>query len=186
MAENLKTGQYRNGNAIPTNLDNTAWQYTTSGAYAIYDNDPANDATYGKLYNWYAVDDSRGLCPTGWHVPSDDEWKEMEMHLGMSLTEANSTWWRGTDEGGKMKSTSSLWNSPNEGATNESGFSGLPGGVRNLSGGFGDIGTKGYWWSSTKHSTYDAWYRLLYYSFGYVYRVTGNKGFGISVRCLRD
>ncbi len=189
MAENLKTSQYRNGDAIPTGLSAEAWENTDEGnigAYAVYNDDPANDVTYGKLYNWYAVDDSRGLCPTGWHVSSDAEWKEMEMHLGMSLSEANSAGYRGTDEGGKMKSTSSLWNSPNVGATNESGFSGLPGGRRNYGGSFGDIGGNGYWWSSTELSASFAWYRKLYYDGSGVYRFDYYKRTGRSVRCLRD
>jgi len=142
MAENLKTTRYRNGDAIPANLDNAQWQNTTSDAYAVYphgDVDGINSEeemvdAYGKLYNWYAVDDERGLCPTGWHIPSDDEWKQLEMYLGMTREDADNpgSISRGIDEGGKMKSirtepdTHPRWDSPNEGVTNESGFSGLP------------------------------------------------------------
>jgi uncharacterized protein (TIGR02145 family) len=91
----------------------------------------SNKVTYGLLYTWYAVDDSRTIAPKGWHVPTDEEWKELEMYLGMSQSEADDTYWRGTDEGGKLKATGTeYWNSPNEGANNESGYSALPGGFR--------------------------------------------------------
>ncbi len=179
MKENLKTSKYRNGDPIPTNLSNFDWQNTTSGAYAIYNNDVANNATYGKLYNWYAVADSRNLCPVGWHVPSDAEWTTLINFLG-GIYEA----------GGKLKSTSSLWTAPNTGATNESGFSGLPGGVRNVNnnGNFTNFGTDGAWWSSSPYTTADSWYFGLSYSVGssYLGNLGVNKAFGFSVRCLRD
>jgi uncharacterized protein (TIGR02145 family) len=176
MAENLKTSKYRNGDPIPTNLTDAAWSVATTGAYAIYNNDAANNTTYGKLYNWYAVVDSRNLCPTGWHVPSDGEWTILEDFLlgGSSVA------------GGKLKSTSSLWNTPNTGATNESGFSGLPGGGRDNGGGtYYRIGSYGYWWSSTGPSA-DAWLRSLNYNNGDSRRFDTNKQFGFSVRCLKD
>jgi uncharacterized protein (TIGR02145 family) len=187
MAENLKTTKYRNGNAIPTNLSNTDWWNTTAGACAIYNNDAANNTAYGKLYNWYAVADSRNLCPTGWHVPSDTEWKTLEISLGMSVSDADLTGLRGAAQniGGKMKSTTG-WNAPNTGATNESGFSGLPGGLRNYHGPYKSIVYYGYWWSSTEHSTTDALYRYLFYFYGNSYRLDDDKHYGYSVRCLRD
>jgi uncharacterized protein (TIGR02145 family) len=175
MNKNLRVSKYRNGNPIPTNLINTTWQNTTSGAYAIYDNTATNDSIYGKLYNWYAVADPRGLCPVGWHVPSDAEWSTLENFLdGSSVA------------GGKMKSVSPLWLSPNSGATNSSGFSGLPGGNRNSSGTYVNVGYLGYWWSSTQFSTTSAWLRSLFYNNGDVNRNYYFKRFGFSVRCVRD
>jgi uncharacterized protein (TIGR02145 family) len=175
MKENLKTTKYRNGSPIPTNLNNTDWENTTGGAYAIYNNDPVNNSIYGKLYNWYAVADPRGLCPVGWHVPSDAEWTILENFLGGSSV-----------AGGKMKSVSPLWVSPNTGATNFSGFSGLPAGLRSAYGPYYDIGLDGDWWSSTQDSTNVAWYRYLFHNVGNVIRDDNFKGGGFSVRCVRD
>ena len=175
MKENLKVSKYRNGNVIPTNMDTAAWSTTSSGAYAIYNNDAANNMIYGKLYNWYAVADSRNLCPVGWHVPSDGEWTILENFLGGASI-----------AGGKMKAVSNLWLSPNTGATNESGFSGLPGGYRTSYGAYDLIGNLGLWWSSTEGSPTDAWYRDLVYVSGNSGRFGSDKQSGFSVRCLRD
>jgi uncharacterized protein (TIGR02145 family) len=185
FADNLATDQYRNGDPIPTGLDNTTWQNTTSGAFAIYNNDPANDATYGKLYNWFTTVDSRGLCPTGWHVPTDCEWMYLEGSLGMSVTDQETVGWRGTNEGGALKSTTG-WISPNTGATNSSGFTALPSAVRNGDGSFVDLGIFGYFWSKTESNSSDAFRRGFAYFDGYVYRLTNNKSHGFSVRCVRD
>jgi uncharacterized protein (TIGR02145 family) len=179
MAENLKVSKYRNGDPIPTNLSDTAWAAAVgagTGAYAIYNNDAANNTTYGKLYNWYAVADSRNLCPVGWHVPTDAEWIGLENYLGGSSV-----------AGGKLKSTSILWNAPNTSATNESGFSGLPGGKRSPDGTYINIGDRGYWWSSTEASTpLYYWSRLLSSSHGISNRNGHWSQNGFSVRCLRD
>jgi uncharacterized protein (TIGR02145 family) len=175
MAENLKTTRYRNGNPITTNLSNAAWQNTSSGAYDVYNFDAANNSTYGKLYNWYAVADPRGLCPAGWHVPTDAEWTTLENFLGGASV-----------AGVKLKSTSTIWNSPNTGATNESGFSGLPGGLRNIFGSCYNIGNDGYWWSSTENSSTLAWSRSQGSYFGDSHRNDLSKADGLSVRCLRD
>ena len=111
-----------------------------------------NVATYGRLYNWYAVADSRNIAPTGWHVPSDAEWKQLEMYLGMSQSEADGLAVRGTTEGGKMKEAGTThWLNPNTGATNESGFSGLPGGYRGYNGSYYGIGGIADFWSSTEY-----------------------------------
>jgi uncharacterized protein (TIGR02145 family) len=185
FGDNLATDQYRNGDLIPTGLDNTTWQNTTAGAYAIYNNDPANDATYGKLYNWYTTVDSRGLCPTGWHVPTDCEWMYMEGALGMSVTDQETAGWRGTNEGGAMKATTN-WTSPNTGATNSSGFTALPGGYRRYDGTYNGIGNYGYWWSSTGNDSNYAWGRRLYYNGSVVGRNFDVKQSGFSVRCVRD
>ena len=175
MQENLKVSKYRNGDPIPTNLSNTTWQNTTSGAYAIYNDSTTNNSIYGKLYNWYAVADPRELCPVGWHMPSDSEWTTLENFLGGSLV-----------AGGAMKAVSTLWLSPNTGATNSSGFSGLPGGARFSNGAYYNVGNSGVWWSSTQYSTADAWSRLLFCSNGVVYRNYYDESYGFSVRCVRD
>ena len=176
MKQNLKVSKYRNGNPITTNLSNTTWQNTTSGAYAIYNNSAVNDSIYGKLYNWYAVGDPRGLCPTGWHVPSDAEWTTLENFLSGSSV-----------AGGKMKDVSSLWLAPNTGATNSSGFKGLPGGYRGGSGGsFSSMGSTGFWWSSTQSNTTYAWYRTLNYNVADIYQINNIKPLGFSVRCIKD
>ena len=188
MSKNLRVSKYRNGDPIPSNLSDATWSSTTSGAYAIYNNTSANDSIYGKLYNWYAVADPRGLCPVGWHVPSDAEWQTLETALGMPVAELNIVGSRGSVQnvGGKMKAISPLWNSPNTGADDSSGFSGLPGGARNFSSGtYDDIGLFGGWWSSTQHSTTHARSRTLNSPFGDVYRNSNHQTYGFSVRCVR-
>ncbi len=185
FADNLATDQYRNGDAIPTGLDDVTWQNTTSGAFAIYNNDPANDATYGKLYNWYTTVDSRGLCPTGWHVPTDCEWMYLEGSLGMSVTDQEAVGYRGTNEGGALKATTN-WISPNTGATNSSGFTAFPGGYSYGNGTYGTIGDIGNWWSSSENDSNYAWNRSLYYILSNVSRATNSKQLGFSVRCVRD
>jgi uncharacterized protein (TIGR02145 family) len=176
MSENLRTANYRNGVPIPTGLDNATWSSTTAGAYAIYNNDNANDAIYGKLYNWYAVADPRHVCPTGWHEPTNAEWTALTDYLGSGFV-----------AGGKMKTTGTqYWLSPNTDATNESGFSGLPGSYRSSGGGFLDVGYSGYWWSSSEGGTSSAWSRNLDYSGGGAYQYSNDRRGGFSVRCLRD
>ena len=171
MAENLKTTHYNNGEPI-----STGWP-SYDGAYAVYDNDPSNAETYGNLYNWYAVDDSRGVCPEGFHMPSDDEWQILIDYLGGYSV-----------AGGKMKETGTAhWNSPNTGATNESGFTALPGGYRSSSSGYySDMGDYGSFWSSTAINSNDALYRALHYLNPAVFRHNLNKRNGFSVRCLGD
>ena len=188
MAGDLKVTHYRNGNAIPNVMDDSIWSGLSSGAYCAYDNNDANIDTYGLLYNWYAVDDSRNIAPAGWHVASDEEWKELEMYLGMSQSEVDNTGWRGTDEGGKLKEAgTNHWNSPNTEATNESGFTSLPGGFRyDHNGSFNDIGNYGFWWSAAEYSSTYAWYRILHYNDSDVYRYFNDKLFGFSVRFVRD
>jgi uncharacterized protein (TIGR02145 family) len=176
---NLKVSKYRNGDNIPTGLSDTAWQNTTAGAYAIYDNYPVNDGLYGKLYNHYAVMDTRGLCPTGWHVPTDGEWTTLETFLGGSSV-----------AGGALKSTVTQptpggWNLPNTGATNSSGFSAEPGGLRVVNGDFSQVGIYGLWWSSSLSGA-NAWHRNLDYSNGNIQRTNNNRAYGFSVRCIRD
>lgn len=196
MAQNLRTTKYRDGSAIPNITSHTGWGALTTGAYANYDNDAGHAATYGRLYNWHAVNDTRGLCPQGWHVPSDAEWKTLETTLGMPAGQLNQTdMIRGGSQnvGGKLKSITNHWVQPNEGATNESGFTALPGGVRYAdfdpdqdTSSFYELGESGAWWSSTASDANSAWGRhLLNYDAG-VYRGTEYKEEGYCVRCLRD
>jgi uncharacterized protein (TIGR02145 family) len=183
FAENLRNENYDNGDAIPSNLSDSDWGNTTSGATAVYDESASNLETYGRLYNWYAVDDERGLCPSGWHVPTDGEWMTMEMALGMSESAANGTGWRGMDQGTQMKTTYG-WNGGGNG-TNSSGFSGLPGGARGSSGNFYGAGGDGYWWGSSPDGS-SAWDRYLDDYYEGVYRNLINPRSGFSVRCVRD
>jgi uncharacterized protein (TIGR02145 family) len=195
MKENLKAIHYADGTALVNGMGvgDISGDYTTK-YWFIYVDNPSNKDTYGLLYTWAAAMNGasssdanpskvQGVCPTGWHLPSDAEWKQLEMHLGMSQAEADRKGWRGTDEGGKLKETgTTLWVSPNTGATNESGFSGLPGGYRYSAGPFFNIGYFGYWWSSLE----DAFYRDLNYNLTSIYRYDTSKDWGFSVRCLRD
>jgi uncharacterized protein (TIGR02145 family) len=188
---NLKVSKYRNGDNIP-GLSNTAWQNTTAGAYAIYNNDPVNDGLYGKLYNHYAVMDTRGLCPTGWHVPTDGEWNVMVKYLDPNADTvcSNVNCTQSGIAGGALKSTTTQpapggWYSPNMGATNSSGFTAGPGGVRNEFGTFSNVGVNGFWWSSSLSGTL-AWTRTLYFNPGVITRNHYDRPFGFSVRCLKD
>ncbi|HOG19479.1 MAG TPA: fibrobacter succinogenes major paralogous domain-containing protein, partial [Salinivirgaceae bacterium] len=129
----------------------------------------------------------QGICPTGWHLPSDAEWKQLEMYLGMTQEQANNTWYRGSNEGGKLKEAgTSHWKSPNEGTTNESGFTALPGGYRSNYGYFYSVGSHGHWWSATEINDTIAWYRSMNYSNSKVIWDNFYKEVGRSVRCLRD
>lgn len=184
MAENLKVTHYRNGDAIPNITGNSGWYDLTTGAYCDYDNNSSNVSTYGRLYNWYAVDDSRNIAPTGWHVPSDEEWKQLEMYLGMSQSEADGTGYRGTDEGSKLKSTSGWINNGN--GTNESGFTALSGGSRDHGGTFANMGSSADFWSLAEYHSTNAWSRSLGYYYSDVYRYYRSKHYGFSVRLIRD
>ncbi|NBY29252.1 MAG: hypothetical protein EBQ67_00120 [Sphingobacteriia bacterium] len=188
---NLKVSKYRNGDNIPTGLSGAQWSSTTSGAYAIYNNDPVNDALYGKLYNWYTVNDSRGLCPTGWHVPSDVEWNLLVKYLDSNADTVCVNCWQSSTAGGALKSTAMQptpggWNSPNTGATNSSGFTAPPSGLRNSLGVFDIMSDFGCWWSSSVSSASNAWYRFLNYDYSDVNRSNGTRADGFSVRCLKD
>lgn len=175
MTENLKTTKYRNGDLVPTGLDVNEWSATTSGACATYDDNNSHNGTYGKLYNWYAVTDSRHLCPTGWHVPSDAEWQTLVSNLGGENV-----------AGGKLKEAGTAhWNSPNSG-TNESLFSALPGGQRQYYGPYAAMGDYGYWWSTTESFADGAWGWSMVNSENTVKRLNYTKEVGFSVRCLKD
>jgi uncharacterized protein (TIGR02145 family) len=179
MSENLKTSRYRNGGSIPYVVGNSDWQALTTGAWSNYNHDDANDPIYGKLYNWYTTLGDT-LCPAGWGVPTDDEWTTLTTYLGGESV-----------AGGKMKSVgTTYWNDPNTGATNESGFSVLPGGYRNFDGSFYGIRDAAFFWSATEYGGSTAWLRGLYYNGSYVSRFYfgsyNSKSSGASVRCLRD
>jgi uncharacterized protein (TIGR02145 family) len=182
MGENLKTTRYNNGVIIENIEDSTTWADTNSGAYCYYDNDSVSYFdTYGSLYNWHSVNDDNGLCPTGWHVSSDAEWDELIDFLGDSSV-----------AGGKLKEAGTEhWNPPNIGATNESGFTALPGGLRYATGfndlsGFAFLQTDGLWWSSDEAEPGYAWGLYLGTNYEYTQKAYGSMNDGFSVRCICD
>ena len=210
MSTNLNVSTYRNGDVIPQVQDKDAWANLTTGAWCYYENDAKNGVKYGKLYNWYAVNDPRGLAPAGWHIPTDGEWTVLENSLG-------------DDAGKKMKSTSGweswteditcsnckTWNAEyrrkkecnvcqdtrvngkktfSGNGTNSSGFSGLPGGYRTYSLYFSNVGFNGDWWSASEYSESSAWYREVDNDYSNLTRGSFHflKNYGLSVRCVRD
>jgi uncharacterized protein (TIGR02145 family) len=177
MEKNLEVSTYRNGDVIPQVTNAAAWAALTTGAWCWYNNDPANGAVYGKLYNWYAVNDSRGLCPTGWHVPTDAEWSTLETTLGGASV-----------AGGAIKTVgTSRWLTPNTGATNSSGYSALPGGYRlGFDGTFSSVTNTGFFWTSDEGASTHGWSRLVKFDFSDTFRMSQNKKNGYSVRCMRD
>jgi uncharacterized protein (TIGR02145 family) len=184
MAENLRTTTYANGDPIPNVTDANQWSDLTTGAWVHYNNDNQFENPYGKLYNWYTVADPRNVCPTGWHVPSNADWSTFSNYLDPNSDGGINV---PNTAGGKMKSAGTqYWQSPNTNATNESGFSGLPGGVRRISEGFLDIGNFGSWWSTTEILTDEAYSRSLIYNAGSGTWGSGFKQYGKSVRCLKD
>jgi uncharacterized protein (TIGR02145 family) len=179
MLKNLDVDKYRDGTPIlhaTTNAELIAANNAGTGAWSYYNNDPATGTIYGKLYNWYAVNDPKGLSPEGWHIPSDIEWTTLSDCLGGF-----------TIAGGKMKEIGTIhWVSPNVDATNSSGFTGLPGGARFYDGQFNGIGIYTQWWSSTQYSPVGAWDFGLDARVGAFGKAGNFKGNGFSVRCLRD
>jgi len=191
MAENLKVTHYRNGDPIPHLTDNGNWTSTSSGAYCVYDNNLSYADTYGNLYNWYAVDESRNIAPEGWHVPSDEELKVLEMSLGMNQSQADaSAEWRGTNEGSKLAGRADLWTDSNlENATDFgiSGFNFLPSGIRRYTNGnFDHITINSYFWSSSYSNSNYPWYRHISYDDTRIYRSDTDKNYGFTVRCVKD
>jgi uncharacterized protein (TIGR02145 family) len=175
---NLNVSRYRNGDNIPQVTNGSQWATLTTGAWCYYANTTPNGTIYGKLYNWYAVNDPRGLAPSGYHIPTEAEWTSLATCLGGEAI-----------AGGKMKSTgTTLWQSPNTGATNSSGFMGLPAGAHTNFAPlyFEDINDGTSFWSSTQESTTDAWSRSLYYTETSLINETYWKHFGLSVRCIKD
>jgi uncharacterized protein (TIGR02145 family) len=186
MAENLAATKYNDGTDIPEVTGDLEWWELKTPAYCWYkNNESIYKDLYGALYNGYAVT-TGNLCPIGWHVPTDDEWKQLEMYLGMSQSEADNTWWRGTNEGGKlMEAGTDHWYTPNSGATNESGFTALPGGYRNNTGCLNHL-VMAHFWSSTDCNSDEAWYRHLWISYEQIKRNCGGKNLGFSIRCIKD
>ena len=180
MAENLNVSHFRNGDPIPEARTNEEWVKAGENeqpAWCYYDNDRKNGKIYGKLYNWHVVNDPRGLAPEGWPVPSNGDWTKLTDYLGGE-----------DDAGGKLKQTGTThWWGPNEGATNETDFTALPGGSRLNDGTFDSIGGYGGWWSATESFfAGNAWERGVYYSYSSVGMYFDYKEAGFSVRCLRD
>lgn len=184
IAQNLNTTRFRNGDLIPEARTGEEWKKAGADCKPVrcyYHNTSANGNEYGMLYNWYAVNDPRGLSPEGWNVPSDGEWDILTDFLGGPFI-----------AGGRMKSIGTIedrngyWYSPNTQATNERGFSGMPGGLRENNGIFNGLGYYGYWWSSTGSSDFSAWYRYVGYFMSDIFKRRKYKDIGLSVRCLKD
>jgi uncharacterized protein (TIGR02145 family) len=173
MAENLNVEHYRNGDPIPQVQDKEEWDNLTTGAWCYYDNNSGNGTTYGKLYNWYAVSDSRGFAPDGWHVPTNDEWTKLTDFLG------------GVEVAGEKMKTTSGWDEGGNG-TNKSGFTAIPGGYRNHEGYFINIGRNALFWTSTEFNSTNIWFRNVIGSIPDVYTPNYAKDFGLSVRCIKD
>jgi uncharacterized protein (TIGR02145 family) len=176
MIENLKTTSLSDGTPIQNIEDNSSWSNSSSPGYCWYNNDLlANKASYGALYNWYAVSSGK-LCPTGWHVPTDADWTTLTTNLGGELV-----------SGGMLKEMSlDYWIIPNTGATNETLFTALPGGYRTEPGESLNIKSYGYWWSSTSVNTTVAYNRYMYYGSKAVTRSFVSKQYGLSVRCIKN
>ncbi|MBM2817244.1 MAG: yiaD [Ignavibacteria bacterium] len=178
---NLRVDRYRNGDPIPQVGDPKQWENYKTGAWCYYNNDPSNEQIYGKLYNWYAINDSRGLAPVGWHVASNAEWDTLINCLPNTIFSVGQLKGTGTLEG-----KNGLWRAPNTGATNETGFSAQPGGYRDAYGMFFRIEYYGYWWTSTQENSVETWCRSLVYNFAFIYQEYRNNNYGFSVRCLKD
>jgi uncharacterized protein (TIGR02145 family) len=186
MAENLKTTRYNDGIGIPVVEGSLNWSRLTSAGLSWYDDDKTNSTTYGALYNWYAVNTDK-LCPAGWRIPSDEEWKVLEGYVDSLYRIGDHVWdkpgLRGHDAGKRLKAKSG-WRFAGNG-TDDFGFSALPGGERLTS--FNNTkGSSGFWWSSTEDGSANAWYRCMIYSFDEISRDTHPKKMGFSVRCLKN
>lgn len=186
MKQDLRVKHFSNGDKIydgnlaaeiPNVTDNTAWGALTTPGWCYYNNDPNNRAVYGILYNWWAACDNRKVCPVGWHVPSNAEWTAFSNSLGGDAV-----------SGGKMKEAGTAhWQAPNTGATNESGFTGLPIGARNYNGSsFDNIGTSGAWWSTTMSSGLGPYYFCLETMYASVNRGGTFVNSGLGIRCFKD
>lgn len=175
MVENLKVTKYLNSNPIPNINDSAQWSILTTGAYCNYDNNESYVTTYGRLYNWYAVNDSRNICPTGWHVPTDADWSNLTNFLGGENV-----------AGAKLKETGTKhWRDPNAGATNETGFTALPGGSRYNST-FVTLTLYGFWWSASEENQDSAWIRIMRRVSSDIGRFPDNKKNGFSIRCIKN
>jgi len=184
MAENLRTSIYANGDIIINVTVGFQWENLTTGAWCHFENDNQYENSYGKYYNWFAVADSRNVCPSGWHVPTEQDWTTLINYLDPNADSGDNY---SNTAGGKMKSTGTeFWLSPNTGATNLSGFSGNGGGERGGLGTFGNFGNNGSWWSATEFDTQKAWMRGMYWNTAGIQRLNSRKEYGRSVRCVKD
>ena len=176
MAENLNVSHYKNGDPIPQVEDKEEWTNLKTGAWCYYENSSKHGIIYGKLYNWYAINDSRGLSPEGWNIPSNVDWQQMIDYLGGEGV-----------AGGKMKEKGTAhWISPNEGANNISGFNGLPGGARHSNGTCVYKGETGYFWSSSEAGNNKANYYILWNDDKNISQGKFNFEFGFSIRCIKN
>lgn len=199
--QNLRVSKYHDGSPIKAKPDDTEWSTLQAGAYGVYpfektpnlgsDEEVLN--AYGALYNWYAVNDERGLCPSGWEVPTDSDWKQLEIHLGMSIYEANDIGSRGEGIGTVLKDnrtapqfTHPRWNAQGTGATNAVLFNALPGGYRQSKGTYGYVGYFGAYWTASEISSSQAWFRQLVYNSTQVIRDHDSKRVGFCVRCVKS
>ena len=192
MAENLKTTHYSDGTSIPLVEDTDDWANLGYEGIAMcyYDNSSTNADTYGALYSWAAATNNEQVCPTGWHLPSDAEWKQLEMYLGMTQADADTTGYnRGTNEGSKLAGNAELWEDgalENDAAFGTSGFLALPGSGRDRDGSFNNLGSSVYFWSATEGNSMNAWIRGLTYDGTGVYRNPAGRRYGFPVRCIKD
>jgi uncharacterized protein (TIGR02145 family) len=188
MAENLRTTKYSNGLPIDLVSDDMIWTGLTTGAYCWYENAEENKGVYGALYNWYAVE-TGNLCPEGWHVPTEDDWKQLEIELGLTIEEIDSWGWRGVNQGSKLAGNADLWQNgelKSDAEFSLSGFNALPSGHRSQSGYFQIAGRNAAFWSSTEESDGNAYDRRLYFDSSQIGRDFFDKKSGFSVRCIKD
>lgn len=192
MVENLKTTKFRNGESITNIIDNTSWGATSFASYCNYNNDAAQVAKFGRLYNWYAVTDTRKIAPEGWHVASDAEWTALENYLitnGYNYDGSNIS-----NKIAKALASSTDWNTStaigaignNLTENNTSGFAAVPAGYRNTVGAYDNVGFDGYWWCSTESTEATARFRYLFHFSYNLYNYHYSKNYGFSVRCVRD
>ena len=186
MAENLSVTHFRNGDPIPNVTDSMHWTDTYEPAYCEYNNSTSFVQHYGRLYNWYAVQDPRNIAPEGWHVPDDSEWSELETFLGMDSVAVNDIRWRGENQGVQLKEIGTAWDSLDTGATNESGFTALPAGYRRFNGRFDYIDYTAFFWTTTEYEELQGWFRALRCDYTNVYRYANLKEYAFSVRCIKD
>jgi len=175
MKENLQVTHFNNGDPILMVTDQSEWINQSSAAYCNYKNSNNIASLFGRLYNWHAINDKRRIAPEGWHIPTNEDWMELEFHYGGVLT------------AGPLKETGTrYWASPNVGATNESGFTALPGGSRLDSTGFNDNGTRGYWWTTGESFAHFGWFRTMSYDESTLKPAYTSKTTGLSIRCIKD
>ncbi len=187
LQENLRTKKYRNGKSISKNITKAQWTADKTGACSVYDNDSIKENAFGLLYNWYAVANPAGLCPTGWHVAKDSEWNQMVKYLDDYADTTEQKRVQSEVAGGQLKEIGiTHWASPNTGATGTANFLGFAGGNKSGDGKCNDVGAYGYWWTATSSSAAEAYGRLLSYFNGNIDRFKTSKNLGFSVRCIMN